>query len=130
MSGKYGHSVFTLIFYSYWYNFLDCFSKTYIFRWNKAMGMQVEDQLWYVKTRKSTVPNLHSHYRCGASGQQNCAICTKYLKDSMPGHQNLSQVSNHVPQCIKRQGARIKKNAPIASQNNLCINSIHCPYLP
>ena len=40
------------------------------------MGMQVEDQLWYVKTAKRTVPNLHSHYLCGASDQQN--MCYLY----------------------------------------------------
>ena len=44
MSGKYGHSVFTLIFSSYWYEMFDCFRKNIYFRSNKAMGMQVEDQ--------------------------------------------------------------------------------------
>ena len=93
--------------------------KNIYFRSDKAMGMQVDDQLWYIKTTTSTVPNFHSNYWYGAADQQNCAICTKYLKDSMPGHQNLSRGSNHVPWCIKRQGARIKKNASTTSQNYL-----------
>ena len=42
------------------------------------------------------------------------AICTEYLKDSMPGPQNIFRGSNHVPCRIKRQGARIKKNASAA----------------
>ena len=55
------------------------------------------------------VPNLHGHYLCGVSGQHNCAICTKYLNDSMPWNENICRGSNHVPHCIKRQGAIINK---------------------
>ena len=53
-----------------------------------------------------------------------------YLKDSMRGHQNICWGSNHVPWCIKLQGARIKKSGSTVYQNYLCNKSIQCPYLP
>ena len=116
---------FTFIISSHWYNFLDFFSKTYILDQTKPWEYRL-------KTNNDvlTVPNLHSHYWCGASGQPNCAISTEYLKDTMAAHQNISRGSNHVPRFIKRQGAKLKKHASTASQNYLCNKSIHCPYLP
>ena len=101
--GKYRLNIFTLIFSSHWYNFLDCFSKTYILDQTKLWECRLKTN-YDIKITKRTVPNLHSHYWCGASGQQNCAICTEYLKDSMPGHQNIS--ARKEPSSQKHQTTR------------------------
>ena len=45
----------------------------------------------------------------GGLGQQNCAICTEYLKDSMPGPQNISRGSYHVPDALNDKAPEYKR---------------------
>ena len=64
-----------------------------------------------------------------SSLQRVLIIFTEYLKDSMPGHQNIFQGTNHVPDASKDKAPELKKNASTASKNYLCNKSIHCAYL-
>ena len=129
MSGKYGHSV--LLSFSLRID-IKCsivLEKTYILDQTKLWECRLMTNYDILRQQQArfqifiaiidVVPQINK-----------TAICTKYLKDGMPGHQNLSRGSNDVPRCIKRQGTRIKKNASTTSQNYLCIYSVHCPYLP
>ena len=65
-----------------------------------------------------------------------CAICTEYLKDSMPGHQNISlriEPCSPMPQKARRQN---KKELKITYAISLYIVRIYpngnciCPYFP
>ena len=93
------------------------------------MWLQIQDK-WYYKITKCRVPNCHSHYWCGASGQENSVTCAAYLVNSIRGHKDISLGPNHISLKHHTRKRHKKKFLYNGLKNYKCNKSTQCLYFP